>query len=72
MNKEGKIKANVKRFQALTQIHSERTIIRAADIVEEVAYTTKDGKLPHRQTASNNMSYIKSHIPIYILRFFQF
>lgn len=61
LDKNGEIKKNVKRIQALTQIHSEHSIIRAADIVEEVAYTHKDGKLPHRQSADHNMSYIKSH-----------
>lgn len=60
-DKDGEIKANVKRVQALTQIHSEHSIIRAADVVEEVAYTNKDGKLPHRRAAIHDMSYIKSH-----------
>ncbi|KAI7889146.1 uncharacterized protein EV154DRAFT_467773 [Mucor mucedo] len=61
IDEDDEIKKNVKRIQALTQIHSEHSILRAADIVEEVAYTHKDNKLLHRQTASLNMPYIKSH-----------
>ncbi|KAI7889173.1 uncharacterized protein EV154DRAFT_446766 [Mucor mucedo] len=60
-DKDGKIRDNVNRMQALTQIHSEHGIIRGADLVEEVAYTHKDGKLPHRQSADKRMSFIKSH-----------
>ena len=55
------IKNNVKRTQALIQIHSEHGIIRGADIVEEVAYTHKDGKLPHREPAGRRMSYLRAH-----------
>lgn len=57
----GLIKDNVRRMSALTQIHSEHGILRGADIVEEVAYTHKNGILPHRQSADRRMSYIKSH-----------
>lgn len=53
-------KNNIKRMQALVQIHSKHGIIRGADIVEEVAYTHKDGKLSHRATANRRMSYLKS------------
>lgn len=54
------IRGNLKRIQALVQIHSEHGIIRGADVVEEVAYTHKDGKLPHRETADRRMPYLKS------------
>lgn len=57
----GDIKANVRRMQALTQIHSEHGTIRGADLVEEVAYTHKNGRLPHRQSPADRMSLIKSH-----------
>lgn len=60
-DKDNKIQDNVKRMQALTQIHSEHGTIRGADLVEEVAYTNVDGKLPHRQSADKRMSFIKSH-----------
>ncbi|KAI9359424.1 hypothetical protein BD770DRAFT_363034 [Pilaira anomala] len=57
----GEIKQNVKRIQALTQIHSEHSVIRGADIVEEVVYTQKEGLLPHRVPVSERMSFIKSN-----------
>lgn len=57
----GEIQRNVRRIQALTQIHSEHGIMRGADVVEEVAYTHYDGKLPHRESADRRMSYIKAH-----------
>ncbi|KAG2198133.1 hypothetical protein INT47_001531 [Mucor saturninus] len=65
-----RIKANVKRTQALVQIHSEHGIIRGADIIEEVAYTHQDGKLPHRFTADRRMSYWKaSNMDLYVVIF---
>ncbi|KAI7889149.1 uncharacterized protein EV154DRAFT_553305 [Mucor mucedo] len=65
-----RIKANVKRTQALVQIHSEHGIIRGADIIEEVAYTHQDGKLPHRFTADRRMSYWKaSNMDLYVVVF---
>lgn len=60
-DEDGELRRSVKRFQALTQIHSEHGVLRAADLVEEVAYTNVDGKLPHRESADRRMSYIKSH-----------
>jgi hypothetical protein len=55
------IKGNVERFQAMVQIYSEHGIMRGADVVEEVAYTHKDGKLPHRVPANVRMGYIKAN-----------
>ncbi|KAG2235679.1 hypothetical protein BDF21DRAFT_355458 [Thamnidium elegans] len=60
-DKTGEIIKNVKRMQALTQIHSEHGIIRGADVVEEVLYSNKNGRLPHRVPASTRMSYIKAN-----------
>jgi hypothetical protein len=60
-DESGEINANVKRMRNLIQIHSEHAVIRGADMVEEVAYTNKNGKLPHRESANRRMSYIKSH-----------
>lgn len=54
------IEANVKRKQALVQIHSGHGIIRGADIVEEVVYTHQDGKLPNRFTANRSMPFWKA------------
>lgn len=61
VDETGEIAESVKRMQALTQIHSRHGIIRGADIVEEVAYTNKNGRLPHRESADHRMSYFKSH-----------
>lgn len=61
VDENGEIADNVKRMQALTQIYSRHGVIRGADIVEEVAYTNKNGRLPHRESADHRMSYIKSH-----------
>jgi hypothetical protein len=52
---------NVKRYQAMVHIHSEYGIIRGANVVEEVMYSHKNGRLPHRESADKRMSYIKSH-----------
>ncbi|KAI7891094.1 uncharacterized protein EV154DRAFT_589009 [Mucor mucedo] len=57
----GEIKANVKRMQALTQIHSKHGTMRGADLVEEVAYTHKNGVLPHRQSPADRMSVINGY-----------
>ncbi|KAL0142477.1 hypothetical protein V8B55DRAFT_1498356 [Mucor lusitanicus] len=61
VDETGEIADGVKRMQALTQIYSRHGVIRGADIVEEVAYTNKNGRLPHRESADHRMSYIKSH-----------
>lgn len=67
----GEIKENVKRIQALTQIRSENGVLHAADIVEEIAYTHKQGVIPHRTPVSNRMSFIKSHnLDLYAALFF--
>ncbi|CAO3607354.1 unnamed protein product [Mucor hiemalis] len=60
-DEDGEIQKNVQRMQSLTQIHSEHGIMRGADVVEEVAYTHKDGKLPHRESANRRMSYVKAN-----------
>lgn len=67
-DKDGKIKESVQRYQAMTQIHSRRGVERGADLIEEVAYTHVNGRLPHRESADKRMSYIKAHnIDIYAL-----
>ncbi|KAI8636692.1 hypothetical protein BD408DRAFT_355160 [Parasitella parasitica] len=61
MDETGEIADSLKRTQALVQIYSRNGVVRGADIVEEVAYTNKDGKLLHRESADHRMSYLKSH-----------
>lgn len=58
-DKDREIKGNVKRMQALTQIHSKHGTVRGADLVEEVAYTHKNGLLSHRQSPAERMSFIR-------------
>ncbi|KAI7878372.1 uncharacterized protein EV154DRAFT_525038 [Mucor mucedo] len=60
-DKNGVIKENVQRIQALTQIRAQHGTIRGADVVEEVLFTHKDSQLVHRQSVDRHMSYIKSH-----------
>lgn len=55
------IRSNVQRYQSLVHIHSDHGILRGANLVEEVLYTNKNGRLPHRETADKRMSYIKAH-----------
>ncbi|CEP14491.1 hypothetical protein [Parasitella parasitica] len=61
MNGTRKIAENVRRTQALVQIHSHNGVFRGADIVEEVAYTNKEERLPHIESADHRTSYLKSH-----------
>ncbi|KAG2207744.1 hypothetical protein INT47_011864 [Mucor saturninus] len=60
-DKNGVIKENVQRIQALTQIRAQHGTMRGADVVEEVLFTHKDSQLAHRQSVDRHMSYIKSH-----------
>jgi hypothetical protein len=79
-DQDGEIMSNVKRMQSLVQIHSQRGVARGADLVEEVAYTNKNGLLPHRESADRRMSFIKGHnldlyaalISILIVGFYSF
>ncbi|KAI8643021.1 hypothetical protein BD408DRAFT_431766 [Parasitella parasitica] len=60
-DEDGEIMSSVKRYQALVQIHSRRGVVKGADLIEEVAYTHRDGFLKHRQSADQRMNYLKSH-----------
>ncbi|KAI8335388.1 hypothetical protein BC941DRAFT_430202 [Chlamydoabsidia padenii] len=61
LDQDGHYQAQVKRYQALIQIHSKAAPLRAADLVEEVAFGHKDAQLPHRQDMGQLMSWIKRH-----------
>lgn len=61
VDETGEIMRNVKKFQALVQIHSRHSVTKGADLVEEVAYTHEGGILKHRESADQRMSYLKSH-----------
>lgn len=59
---------NADRFKALVQIRSKHGIIKGADLVEEVAFLSVDGKLPHRTDVKHTMTFMKaSNLDIYIL-----
>lgn len=65
---DGLFQKNVNRYKALIQIHSRHGRIRAADLVEEVIFVNKKGKLPYRYEASRQMSIIKAHnIDLYVV-----
>ncbi|KAI8328225.1 hypothetical protein BD560DRAFT_494410 [Blakeslea trispora] len=68
LDEDGEIAGNVKRTQSLVQIKSRHSVLHGADTVEEVAYTHKDGILPHRMSADRRMSFIKANnIDIYAI-----
>ncbi|KAI8096025.1 hypothetical protein BDF21DRAFT_442140 [Thamnidium elegans] len=58
---DGQFQYNMNRFKALTQIRSERGVARGADIVEEVLFVQKDGKLEYRMDVKRNMSFVKAN-----------
>ncbi|KAI8373522.1 hypothetical protein EDC96DRAFT_498624 [Choanephora cucurbitarum] len=60
-DKEHIYSESMKRMKANAQIRSKHSVLRGADLVEEVLYTHKDGILEHRVTADRRMSYIKAH-----------
>lgn len=65
---DDQMQSNVQRFQALTQIHSKHGVSRAADLVEEAAYTHVKGKLLHRESADRRMSYLKgTNLDLYLI-----
>ncbi|KAI8380716.1 hypothetical protein BD560DRAFT_386907 [Blakeslea trispora] len=67
-DKDGQVEDSMKRAQAHTQIASKNSVARAADLVEEVLYTLKDGLIEHRITADRRMSFIKANnIDLYAL-----
>ncbi|KAI8885133.1 glycosyltransferase family 1 protein [Backusella circina FSU 941] len=68
VDKTGVVGENVKRIQALVQIHARDGPRLGAAILEEVAFSSVDGKIPHRYEASRRMSFIKAHkIDIYVI-----
>ncbi|KAL9536713.1 hypothetical protein MBANPS3_012425 [Mucor bainieri] len=64
---DGVFQKNVNRYKALIQIHSRHGRIRAADLIEEVLFVNKQGKLPYRYEVSRQMSLIKAYnIDLYV------
>ncbi|KAG0169525.1 hypothetical protein DFQ28_003603 [Apophysomyces sp. BC1034] len=59
LDENGQFQTSVERFKALVQIHGKHGALRGADLVEEVAFMHKDGRLPHRYQASREMSLMK-------------
>ena len=56
----GTIQKTMQRYQALVQIHAQHALDRAADLCEEVLYTSNiDGKLPHRIDIAHNLPFLK-------------
>ncbi|GAA5811398.1 hypothetical protein MFLAVUS_004833 [Mucor flavus] len=58
---DGQFQFNMNRFKALTQIKSERGVARGADIMEEVLFVQKDGKVEYRMDVKRNMTFFKAH-----------
>lgn len=61
VDKNGEIAESLKRMQAIVQIRARNGPQVGAAILEEVAFTSIDGKIPHRYEASRRMSYIKAN-----------
>ncbi|KAI8889963.1 glycosyltransferase family 1 protein [Backusella circina FSU 941] len=61
VDEDGEVENNLKRMQAIAQIKSRNGAKIGADVVEEVAFSHINGKVPHRYEASRNMSFIKAH-----------
>lgn len=61
-DEKGIMQQAMQRLQAIVQIHVQHSLVRATDLVEEVAFTAdKDGKLPHRRDIARNLSFLKRH-----------
>lgn len=59
-DQDGMIQKSMQRYQALVQIHGQHALVRAADLCEEVLFTSnKDGKLAHRIDIAHNLSILK-------------
>ncbi|KAL9545000.1 hypothetical protein MBANPS3_007348 [Mucor bainieri] len=52
---------NVKRYQALVQLHNKIGVAKAATLVEEVLFTHQDGQLLHRRDVKRDMSFFKAY-----------
>ncbi|KAI8328562.1 hypothetical protein BC941DRAFT_444655 [Chlamydoabsidia padenii] len=57
----GTYQANVKRYQALVQIHSKAAPSRAADLVEEAAFSTDGSRFLHREDVGDSLSFMKRY-----------
>ncbi|CAO3591930.1 unnamed protein product [Absidia cylindrospora] len=61
LDKEGNYQRNIQRYQALIQINSKGAPSRAADIVEEVAFTNVNGKIPQREDVGQLIGFLKRY-----------
>ncbi|ORZ19023.1 hypothetical protein BCR42DRAFT_349809 [Absidia repens] len=61
LDKEGSYQQTVKRYQALVQIHSKASPSRAADLVEEAAFSSEGRFLPQREDVGQSLSFLKRH-----------
>lgn len=59
VDQDGTYQDNVHRYQSLIQIHSQAAPRRAADLVEEVAYTHQGPHLLHREDFARSIPWYK-------------
>ncbi|KAI9308599.1 hypothetical protein BJ944DRAFT_93518 [Cunninghamella echinulata] len=59
LDKDGSYQENTKKFQALVQIRSKNAHIKAADVIEEVLFTSTGQLLKHREDVGRSLSFIK-------------
>ncbi|KAI8096885.1 uncharacterized protein BX664DRAFT_68397 [Halteromyces radiatus] len=68
LDRDGFYQSNIKRYQAIIQIQSKGAPSRAADLVEEVAFSHDGQILPHREDVGNSMSFIKRYnLDVYLI-----
>ncbi|KAI8096884.1 uncharacterized protein BX664DRAFT_275256 [Halteromyces radiatus] len=68
LDREGHYQEKINKYQAMMQIQSKSAPIRAADVVEEVAFSSQGTLMPHREDVSRSLSFAKKHnLDIYAL-----
>lgn len=66
LDKEGTYQQTVERYQALVQIHSKASPLRAADLVEETMFSSQGQFLPQREDVGRSLSFMKrNNLDIY-------
>ncbi|CAO3613283.1 unnamed protein product [Cunninghamella blakesleeana] len=59
LDKDGSYQANTKKYQAIIQIQSQHAPIKAADLIEEVLFTSTGKLIKHREDVGRSISFIK-------------
>ncbi|CEP19969.1 hypothetical protein [Parasitella parasitica] len=61
---------NANRYKAIVQLNSQFGVLKAANLVEEVLFTHRDGELIHRRDVKRDMSFFKAtNMDLYAIAF---